>query len=105
LPLLELADHDPAPVLRGANDGSIHYLQDRLLAERVRDRQAIHFVPSVARPRLAAPAAQLGGQPHWSSEALSGGPPPGSRGTRQENHGSARPTNQFLGEVWVNERG
>src|SRR6059036_159924 len=37
LALLKFADGDPAPPLGGADDGGIHQLQHRPLAERVRD--------------------------------------------------------------------
>ena len=37
LALLELADRDPAPPFGGADDGRVHQLQHRPLAERVRD--------------------------------------------------------------------
>jgi hypothetical protein len=37
LALLEFADGNPAPPLGGADDGGIHQLQHRPLAERVRD--------------------------------------------------------------------
>ena len=35
LTLLELADLDPAPAVRGADDGRVHELQHRSLATRV----------------------------------------------------------------------
>ena len=34
---LELADLDPPPAIRGPDDGGVHQLQDRPLAEGVRD--------------------------------------------------------------------
>src|SRR5437667_8358689 len=37
LALLEFADGNPAPPLGGTDDGGIHQLQHRALAERVRD--------------------------------------------------------------------
>src|SRR2546426_12103502 len=37
LTLLELADLDPPPAIRGPDDGGVHQLQDRPLAEGVRD--------------------------------------------------------------------
>src|SRR3989442_4927636 len=37
LTLLELADLDPPPAIRGPDDGGVHQLQDRPLAESVRD--------------------------------------------------------------------
>jgi hypothetical protein len=37
LALLELADRDPAPPLGGTDDGRVHELEHRALAEGVRD--------------------------------------------------------------------
>src|SRR5881296_2762674 len=37
LPLLKFADGDPAPPLGGADDGGVHQLEHRALAERIRD--------------------------------------------------------------------